>query len=84
MRKDLNDEAQLLAVIEAVGLDREAAKQVLTTQEYAKIVEDDKRLAIVSGIRSVPVFIIDEQYVISGVQPVDIFIQTFKKAMHNE
>ena len=78
--KDLNLEQDLLSVVEAIGLDTDRAKQVLANGEYADAVDQDRMEAGHDGIRSVPVFVIDDKYMITGVQPIELFLQTFAKA----
>lgn len=73
----LNDESQLLAVVESVGLDVNIAKDILATDQYADEVRAEQSQMHQLGISSVPTFIIDQKYVINGGQPVE----TFKQAL---
>ena len=78
--KDLNIEQDLLAVVEGLGLSVDEAKALLATEQFAAEVDADKERALAQGIRSVPVFVIDEKYMITGVQDIEVFLQAFAKA----
>lgn len=77
---DLNKEADLLSVIAEVGLDVEEARKFLQTDEFKAEVAEDRNFAREKGIRSVPTYIIDNQYIVPGAQPVDVFLQAIEKA----
>lgn len=78
--KDFNQEADLLSVVDGLGLNVECARQVLQSGQFADEVDRDKAEALQNGVRSVPVFVMNDQYLITGVQPLELFIQTFEKA----
>lgn len=78
--KDLNQEEDLLSIVESLQLPTDEAKALLATDRYEADVDADRKNAVQSGIRSVPVFVVDDQYMITGIQPVELFLQTFAKA----
>lgn len=73
--KQLNDDAQLVAIAASVGLDETRAKQILESNEYAEAVREEQQRMHAMGIQSVPTFIINSKYGISGGQPTETFIQ---------
>ena len=77
---NLNKEEELLQIVDSVGLNKEEAKTILDSDAYTKEVHADRQDANTKGIHSVPTFIIDGQYIIQGLQPVDVFLQAFQKA----
>lgn len=77
---DLNLEADLLKVIEEAGLDTAEAKKVLATDEFKKEASNDRKEAIKAGIRSVPTYIIDNEYIVPGAKPVEVFLNAIEKA----
>ncbi|MBQ0140123.1 MAG: DsbA family oxidoreductase [Kurthia sp.] len=77
---DLNKEEDLLAVIAEVGLDVEEAKKILQTDEFKDEVSNDRRNAIKKGIRSVPTYIIQDEFIVPGAKPVDVFLNAIEKA----
>lgn len=77
--KRLNDSAQLLAVVEEVGLDVERASTILDSDEFAQQVRDEQTQMHQLGISSVPTFIINQKYAINGGQPADVFKQALQQ-----
>lgn len=77
---DLNLEEDLLKVVEEVGLDVDDARAVLKTDDFKEAVAADRKHAIKSGIRSVPTYIIEEEYIVPGAKPVEVFLNAIEKA----
>jgi predicted DsbA family dithiol-disulfide isomerase len=77
--KRLNDSAQLLAVVEKVGLDVERASAILDSDEFSQQVRDEQTQMHQLGISSVPTFIINQKYAINGGQPADVFKQALQQ-----
>lgn len=69
----------LLRLAGEVGLDVARAREILTSDEYAAEVRERERLYTDSGIHSVPAVIVNEKYLISGGQPVEVFEQALRK-----
>jgi predicted DsbA family dithiol-disulfide isomerase len=82
--KDVSDQAVLVSVAESVGLDPIASQAVLNDDDYQKAVKDEESKYKSMGISSVPAFIINNKYLISGGQPVDSFLQTLKEISEKE
>lgn len=70
-----SDHDQLLNVAEKVGLAREAASSVLASEEFANEVRNEQQHYRQMGISSVPAFIINNKYLISGGQPPEMFVK---------
>lgn len=77
---DLNKEEDLLSVIAEQGLDVEEAKKVLQTDKFKTEISNDRRQAIKAGIRSVPTYIIQDEFIVPGAKPVDVFLNAIEKA----
>ena len=73
--KDVSDQAVLLNTIEEVGLNKADAQAALNNEEYKKLVLEEENQFKQMGISSVPSFIINDKYLISGGQPVESFKQ---------
>jgi predicted DsbA family dithiol-disulfide isomerase len=71
--KDTSDHAVLVAAAQSVGLDADQAREVLESGQYADEVRAEEHEYQQSGIQSVPAIIFNEQYLISGGQPVETF-----------
>ncbi|WP_250494511.1 DsbA family oxidoreductase [Caballeronia sp. GAWG1-1] len=69
----------LIEAAKAVGLDGDAAREVLTSGAYANEVRDEEREFQRLGISSVPAIIFDRQYLVSGGQPVEAFEEAIRK-----
>ncbi|WP_372880238.1 DsbA family oxidoreductase [Psychromonas sp.] len=67
-QKNPSELTLLLDVAEKVGLNREAAKEVLETQRYAQAVRDDQHFWHKNDVQAVPAFIFNKQYLLSGAQ----------------
>lgn len=63
-----------------VGLDSEDIIKVLNSEEYISEVDTDKYMATQYEISSVPFFIFNNKYAISGAQPLEAFLETMEKA----
>ena len=70
---DVSDRDVLVRIAEAAGLDAARARDVLVSDEFADAVREREALYFNRGIRSVPAVIINDRYLISGGQPVEVF-----------
>ena len=58
-----------------VGIDPDAARRALESEEFLDAVRADQDQARQYGINGVPFFVIDGKYGVSGAQPADAFAQ---------
>lgn len=65
---NIADHQILLDCVVTAGLDKDAAAKVLATDAYSEQVQQDLTHYQQAGISSVPAFIINNQYLISGAQ----------------
>lgn len=79
-----SDHTQLLDVVEQVGLDRAKAKGVLDENTYADEVRVQQQQNQQMGISSVPAFIINKKFLISGGQPAETFEQALIEISEKE
>ena len=75
----IEDPEVLLAAVQEAGLDTVAAREVLESGAYADKVRAVEQLYQRSGIHSVPAVIINDQYLISGGQPVEVFEESLRQ-----
>lgn len=80
----LNEQENLLDVVQSVGLDRARAKEILDSGEYFQDVRSEQNTLQQMGITSVPTFIINDQFALTGGQPSDAFVQAFKQITEQE
>jgi len=78
--KNIDDNATLIELGVAIGLDAQEIKQTLESNAYADEVKHDVAEAQYLGIRGVPFFVMDRKYGVSGAQAVPVFEDTLNKA----
>jgi len=78
--QDIGDLDVLVEAGAEVGLDGEAVRRYLESQEGADAVQRENEAAHQSGISGVPCFIFDNKYAVSGAQEAEIFQQVFDLA----
>jgi predicted DsbA family dithiol-disulfide isomerase len=74
----------LLRVCRELGLDTAKAEQILTGEEYTREVRARQAFYADHNIHSVPAVIINQQYLISGGQPVAVFEQALRQIANSE
>jgi predicted DsbA family dithiol-disulfide isomerase len=62
-----------------VGLDRERARQILASDEFAAEVRERERFWIERGVQGVPFVVVNGRYAIEGAQPPEAFEQAFRR-----
>ena len=75
----ISEHAVLLACVEQAGLDPLAAAAVLNSQQFAGEVRHEQQQYQQAGIRSVPAFIINQQYLVSGAQESSVLVSTLRQ-----
>lgn len=77
--KDIGDKTTLAALAGDAGLDADLAARLLATEaDRADIAARDAH-ARQRGVNAVPTFVIANQYVLSGAQPVDLWGKVIKE-----
>lgn len=76
--KAIENHDVLTECAESIGLDPIKAKQVVSSERWNKIVEDEEVHWLSLGVHAVPAIVINEQHLISGAQPVDILVEAMK------
>jgi predicted DsbA family dithiol-disulfide isomerase len=79
--KHIGDHDTLIRLAEEVGLDGNAVKEMLAGQAMSDAVYEDETQAQQYGIRSVPFFLINKKYSLTGAQPTETFVQALKQVM---
>lgn len=77
--EDVSSHEVLARAAEKAGLDGEQARRVLAGDQYADDVRAQEQFYASHGIRSVPAIIIDQQHLISGGQPPEVFEQALRQ-----
>ncbi len=74
-----SDHETLIRIAESVGLDKIAARAILSSELYADDVRALEKLYLSRGINSVPAVIINDKHLISGGQTSDVFERALKQ-----
>jgi predicted DsbA family dithiol-disulfide isomerase len=78
--KNIDNTDTLLTIAAGLGLKRDETLAAIESETMRKKVESDIMEAQQLGVRGVPFFVIDRKYGISGAQPLEVFVDTLKKA----
>ena len=83
--KLISDHEVLAELAESVGIDRQAALNVLKDEkQYANDVRIDESIAQQIGVTGVPFFVINQKYSISGAQPTSTFLGALQQVWQEE
>jgi predicted DsbA family dithiol-disulfide isomerase len=74
----------LADVAQKVGLDRARAEEVLTSGQYADDVRALEQLWTSRGVSSVPTIVFNDQYAVTGGQPVDVFVGAIRQIVSEQ
>jgi predicted DsbA family dithiol-disulfide isomerase len=74
-----SDSALLVRVAASVGLDAVRAQAILDSDEFTAEVRAQERFYQQAGINSVPAIILNDQHLISGGQPPEVFEQALRQ-----
>lgn len=75
------DHTTLLRLAKEIGLDENACKRVLESNEFAEAVRSDVNEGEQLGLTGVPFFVINRRYAVSGAQDVSVFLKSLNKAV---
>jgi predicted DsbA family dithiol-disulfide isomerase len=77
--EDPSNHSVLIRVVAAVGLDAARAVEILASNEFAAVVRNEQAFYQDQGIHAVPAVIINDQHLIQGGQPVEVFEQVLRQ-----
>eukprot|EP01006_Ploeotia_vitrea_P039752 TRINITY_DN66376_c12_g3_i2.p1 TRINITY_DN66376_c12_g3~~TRINITY_DN66376_c12_g3_i2.p1 ORF type:complete len:310 (-),score=0.67 TRINITY_DN66376_c12_g3_i2:61-990(-) len=77
--KNLNNTEFLLKCYKEAGLDVEEAKEILSTKKYRDVVLTTVNNLLKGGLDHIPVFIINNSYILDGAPTANTFISLFRK-----
>jgi predicted DsbA family dithiol-disulfide isomerase len=67
-----------------IGLDRLRAEAILASDEYSAEVRELEQLWVQRGVSSVPTIVFNDQYAVSGGQPVDVFVGAIRQVIDEQ
>jgi predicted DsbA family dithiol-disulfide isomerase len=74
-----SDRAVLIDVAEKAGLDPKRAAEILQSGEFAAEVREREQFYAERGIRAVPSVIVNDQHLIQGGQPAEVFERALRQ-----
>ena len=77
--RDIGDPDTLVELAASVGLDAEAAREVIMSKAFTDEVRADFAQAREVGVTGVPFFVFEDQYAVSGAQPSAVFVDVLKQ-----
>ncbi len=78
--KNIDEEETLIELGKNVGLSEEEVRKALKSDDLAYKVKQDMDTARNLGINSVPFFVFNDKYAISGAQKPEVFLETLEKS----
>lgn len=78
---DIGHRQTLVDVVAATGLDRQRAEVLLNSEEGMDSINEAGEQARRLQVDSVPFFVVNNQFTLSGAQPPDVFLTAFKQAL---
>ncbi|MCL7749775.1 DsbA family oxidoreductase [Halalkalibacter sp. MEB205] len=80
----IGDHATLVDLAEEVGLYRAEAADMLASNEFSQAVRLDEQEAEQYGIKSIPFFLINKKYAITGAQSPEVFVQSLQQIIEQD
>ena len=77
--RDPSDHEVLLDVAQKTGLDSKRAAEILESNEFAADVREREKFYADRGIQAVPAVIINDQHLIQGGQPAEVFERALRQ-----
>ena len=77
--EDVSSPETLVRIAECAGLDGERAREILAGDEFADAVRAQEQFYQRQGISAVPSVIFNDQHLIQGGQPVELFEQALRQ-----
>ncbi|NEY72527.1 DsbA family protein [Bacillus mesophilus] len=82
--KHIGDHETLIELAVEVGLNREEVAELLAGNQMSSEVRADEENAGRYGIRSIPTFIINEKYALTGAQSADVMAQALQQVLDQD
>ena len=74
----------LRSTAEAVGLDADEMQQLVHSNHYRDLVEEQVRWAQQIGVTGVPTYVINDRYAVVGAQPYEVFKNALTQIMNQK
>lgn len=81
--RDVGDRDELVAIAASAGVDPDAARAFLASDEGVAEVAESQTLAYRRGVQGVPLYVFNGKYALSGAQPLEVFHEVFDAVLAN-
>jgi predicted DsbA family dithiol-disulfide isomerase len=75
----IGDHETLVRLATEAGLDEADVRALLDSDDFGIDVRTDEALAAQIGVTSVPTFVLDQKYGVTGAQPVEVMLQAIRQ-----
>lgn len=82
--KNISDIDILGDIAKSAGLNKEEVIKFLNSDKYKNEVREDEALSRNYGITSVPTFVFNDKFKVTGAQPEDVFLMALNKALEED
>ncbi|MFC4321188.1 DsbA family oxidoreductase [Litchfieldia salsa] len=82
--KHIGDHSTLIELAVEVGLNREEVTKMLASTSMSNEVRADEQEASEYGIRSIPFFLVNKKYAISGAQATEVFVESMNSIIDQD
>jgi predicted DsbA family dithiol-disulfide isomerase len=82
--KHIGDHTTLIDLAGEVGLNRKEVAEMLARNNMSDAVRADQKEAEEYDIRSIPFFLINKKYAITGAQPTETFVQSLQQILEQD
>lgn len=82
--KDIGNIDTLVAIAAQAGMDAQAVRAYLASDEDRERIGAEDQMARRMGVQGVPCFILNRQFAISGAQDSDVFLQAFNYVLSDK
>jgi predicted DsbA family dithiol-disulfide isomerase len=82
--KHIGDQDTLVQLAEEVGLNGDEVRKMLESDDMNEVVRADEQEAKQLGIRSIPFFLVNRKYAITGAQSTDAFVNSLQQIMDQD
>jgi predicted DsbA family dithiol-disulfide isomerase len=79
--KHIGDQDTLVQLAEEVGLNGDEVRKMLESDDMSEAVRADEQEAKQLGIRSIPFFLVNRKYTITGAQSTNAFVNSLQQIM---
>ena len=84
MGKDIGNNDVLSSIASNIGMNHKAFKYAIKTNKDVKSISDRIKNASTKGVTGVPCFIVNNQYVLQGAQPTELWLKVIDETVNHK